>query len=235
MLPFFLDISHIRILLALSMLAIASVSDIKKREIHDSLWIAFGSVAVLLLFFEPNIFNALRSVGLSLLIAPLAIFAWRMGFFGGADAFALIVLAALAPGASLSVGLVMPFTTLTNAAILSAASLLVNVAHNLFAISRHQNIFEGFEETRLRKAIAIFLGYRASNPRYSFSMEKIEGNKKKLDLSLHNADHDNFCTASNIWVTPGIPYILYIAGGFVIQLFFGDILLTSIGSFLIRS
>lgn len=231
MLPFFLDIIHIRILLALSMLTIASISDIKKREIHDSLWIAFGFVAVLLLFFEPDLPNALKTIGISLIVAPLAIIIWRLGFFGGADALGLITLATLAPAASWSAGFVTPFTTLTNAAILSAGSLLVNVTHNLMAISRHQNIFEGFEETRLKKVIAIFLGYKASNPRYSFSMEKIERGKKKLDLSLRNADHDNFCNTSNTWVTPGLPYILYIAGGFVIQLFFGDIFLKLIVNF----
>jgi preflagellin peptidase FlaK len=92
------------------------------------------------------------------------------------------------------------------------------------AIATHRNIFAGFEETKLKKAMAIFFGYRARNPKYSFSIEKREGNSRKLDFSFHHAENAQFCTTSDTWVTPGIPYMLYIAAGFVFQLLFGDII-----------
>ncbi|MDE1812888.1 MAG: prepilin peptidase, partial [Thaumarchaeota archaeon] len=81
-----LDVIDIRIVLALLMLGIASYTDIKKREIDDKIWMIFGGLAVFLLFFTPNIFNSLTTVGFSLIIVPIAIFVWRIGFFGGADA-----------------------------------------------------------------------------------------------------------------------------------------------------
>ncbi len=216
--------AFLRIVFALIMLAIASVWDLWKREVSDLLWIGFAIIAVILIFLEPNILITLENIGISLIIAPLAIVLWRFGMFGGADALGLMVLSALAPHATFSNGIITPFSTLTNAAILSTAPLFANIIRNLVAISQHNNIFEGFKETRLKKVIAMFVGYKARNPRYSFSIEKTEGNDKKLDFALHHAENAEFCTTSNTWVTPGIPYMLYIAAGFVVQLFFGDII-----------
>ena len=224
------DIYNIRILSALVMLSIATTIDIWKREINDVLWIVFGAISVVLIFFEPNITNSVVNTGISLIIAPVALLIWRVGIFGGADAFALIVLAALAPQLSLSGNTVTPLTTLTNAVIISIVPIFLNLFRNLIAISRHENIFEGFEETRLKKISALFLGYRAKNPKYSFSIERIEGNHKKIDFSFHHAENTEFCNKPNTWVTPGMPYILYITAGFVVQLFFGDIIFI-IGNF----
>jgi preflagellin peptidase FlaK len=226
----FSDINNLKILSALVMLAIASTLDIWKREIHDVLWIVFGVIAVILIVFSPEPLEVLKTTGISLIIAPLAIVIWRIGVFGGADAFGLIVLAALSPQMSISGNIVTPFTTLTNAAILSITPIFVNVVRNFIAISKHENIFEGFEETRLKKTLAMFFGYRARNPKYSFPIERKEGNSKKFDFSLKHAENEQFCNTLNTWVTPGIPYMVYIAAGFVVQLLFGDIIFNIIGS-----
>jgi len=218
------DIHNLQIFSALIMLAIASIWDIWKREIHDILWIAFGVVAILLIIFSPSPLDSLKSSGFSLIIAPVAIVIWRTGLFGGADALGLIVLAALAPQTSFSHGIITPFTTLTNAAIFSITPIFVNLIRNIIAISLHKNIFDGFKETRLKKTLAMFLGYRAKNPKYSFPIEKKEGNFRKLDFSFRHAENATFCATSDTWVTPGIPYMLYITAGFVSQLLFGDII-----------
>lgn len=225
MLELFLDIYYLRIVLAIVMLSIASIIDVWKREINDILWITFGAAAVVLIFFESDLVNILTHIGISMIIAPIALVIWRLGIFGGADAFGLIVLAALAPQATLSENLVTPISTLTNAAILSVIPIFVNVIRNLIALLNHKNIFEGFDETRTKKTLAIFLGYRAKNPKYGFPLETMRGDHKKLNFSLHNAENAKFCDKPDTWITPGIPYILYISGGFIVQLFFGDIIL----------
>jgi len=230
MFEFIFDIYNIRILSALVMLSIATTIDIWKREINDILWIIFGAISIVLIFFEPNITSSVINIGISLIVAPVALLIWRVGIFGGADALGLIVLAVLAPQLSLTGNTVTPLTTLTNAVIISITPIFLNLFRNLIAISRHRNIFEGFEETRLKKISALFLGYRAKNPKYSFSIEKIEGNHKKIDFSFHHAENTEFCDKSDTWVTPGMPYILYITAGFVVQLLFGDIVFI-IGNF----
>jgi len=150
---------------------------------------------------------------------------WRMGLFGGADAFALIALAVIAPMATFSENAVTPFTTLSNAAILFVIPLLINVMRNVIAQIKGENIFEEFDASTAKKSAAILMGYRAKNPRFGFAIEKTENGMKKFDLAMHHAENQEFCTKPNTWITPGIPYLLLITGGFIIQLFYGDIIL----------
>jgi preflagellin peptidase FlaK len=226
------DVNNVRIILAIVMLGIASYTDVKKREIDDRIWMIFGGLSLIVLFFTPNIYDSLWTVGISLIVAPIALIIWRFGFFGGADAFALIVLAALAPSLTLTNSQVNPFTTLTNTIILSIIPVVVNILRNVISLIRHENIFEGFEnEKRKNKIIAMFVGHRSKNPKFSFSIETREGNVKKMNFGMKNADSTEFCTSPDTWVTPGIPYMIYIFGGFVTQLVFGDIIFNAIRAF----
>ena len=221
----FTDFHIIGMGLALVMLVIASIIDVWKREIHDYYWIVFGIIGFLLIFLSPDLASDLATLGFALIIAPIVIIMWRVGFFGGADAFALIALAVIAPMATLSENPITPFTTLSNAVILFVIPFIINVLRNAIAQLKGENIFEGFDETAQRKIIAILMGYRAKNPKFGFSIEKTKKGKKKLNLKLHHAENQAFCTKPDTWITPGIPYLLLITGGFVIQLFYGDILL----------
>ena len=211
--------------LALVMLILGSIIDIWKREIHDYYWIGFGSVGFLLVFISSDIIPNLLTMAFALIIAPFVIIIWRVGMFGGADAFALIALAVIAPMATLTDNPISPFTTLSNAAILFVIPFLINIFRNIAAKIRGENIFEGFEESTPKKIIAVLIGYKAKNPKFAFSIEKTEKGKKKFSLSMHHAENQEFCNTPNTWITPGIPYLLLITGGFVIQLLFGDIVL----------
>ena len=211
--------------LALIMLILGSVIDIWKREIHDYYWIGFGVVGFLLVFISSDIMTNLLIMGFALIIAPFVILVWRIGLFGGADAFALIALAVIAPMATLSDNPVSPFTTLSNAAILFVIPFIINIFRNVRSKLRGENIFEGFEESDIKKIIASLMGYRAKNPKFAFSIEKTVDGKKKLDLAIHHAENEDFCTTPNTWITPGIPYLLLITGGFTMQLFYGDLIL----------
>lgn len=226
------DVNNVRIILAIIMLGIASYTDVRKREIDDRIWMIFGGLSFVIIFFTSDIYNSFWTIGISLIVAPIALIIWRFGFFGGADAFALIVLAALVPSLTLSNSQVNPFTTLTNTIILSIIPVVVNILRNVISLIRHENIFEGFEnETRKNKIIAMFVGHRSKHPKFSFSIETREGNVKKMNFGMKNADSTEFCTSPDTWVTSGIPYMIYIFGGFVTQLVFGDILFNAIRTF----
>lgn len=220
----------IRIIFAFSMLFLATILDIRKREINDILWIGFGGVAVLLFFLDGDIWKTFVLLAISLIISPVALLLWRLGVFGGADALCLIVLSALAPMATLGTLQITPFTTLTNAAMISITPIFVNVIRNIIAILRGEDIFKGLDVSRLDKVIAICIGYRSRNPKYSFSIERIVGSSKKLDFSFKHAEKTEFSTTSDTWVTPGIPYLVYITAGFTIQVFYGDIIFSMIYS-----
>lgn len=224
MIPEISSLVVIRITFALFMLFVASVLDLKKREIDDRLWIIFSGIAFLMIFLSNDIWNAAKTIAFSMIIAPIALLIWRFGIFGGADAFCLIVLAGLAPLSSLTGHNITPFSTLTNAVIISIIPIFVNLTRNLVALLKKQDIFRGVRISKMNKIIALFIGYRANNPKYCFSIEKIQGNHKHLSFSLKHADNVDFCTTSDTWVTPGIPYILYISCGFIIQILYGDII-----------
>ena len=220
--------SIIGIGLALTMLIVGSIIDVWKREIHDFYWIGFGVFGFLLVFISSDLIFNLLTIGFALIIAPFVILMWRLGLFGGADAFALIALAVIAPMATISENPITPFTALSNAAILFVIPFLMNVLRNTIAQIKGEQIFEGFDESVGKKIVAILMGYKAKNPKFGFAIEKTENGKKKLDLGFHHAEHQEFCTKPNTWITPGIPYLLLITGGFVIQIFYGDVLLTGI-------
>ena len=224
MIDFFGDIESARIILAVSMLGLASFFDFRKREVSDLVWIIFGALGTVLFIIEPVLIDALITTGFALIVAPFAIFMWRIGFFGGADAFALITIAILAPQMTFGENIVTPFTVMTNAALFSIIPLFVNAARNLIEILKKNNIFEGFQESYSKRIIAMFVGYRAKNPKFSFSMEQQSGNVKKLSLSFKHAETSEYCTKPNTWVTPAIPYMLFITIGFLTQLIYGDLI-----------
>ena len=220
---------YVRIILALSMLLVASFLDIRKREINDILWIGFGAVAIIVIFFENDIWHTVITLAFAMIIAPVALLLWRLGIFGGADALCLIVLAGLAPMHTLNNVQVTPFTTLTNAAIFSTAPIFVNVGRNMIAILRKEDLFEGFDTSRLNKAMAFCIGYKAKKiPKYSFSIERNTDGIRKLDFSFKHAEKETFCTTGNTWVTPGIPYMIYLTAGFIAQILYGDVILNMI-------
>lgn len=224
-------LDQIRIILSLTMLGIATASDIKKREISDIIWIIFGALGIGLVLLGTDLGQELPKIGISLIIAPFVLLVWRIGLFGGADAFALIVLAVLAPSLTMTGNIVTPFTALTNAVLMSVVPMIINVTRNTVLLATKNNIFEGFDETAKRKIIAMFVGYRATNPKFSFSIERRVGNQKKLNLALQHAENTVFCQKSDTWVTPGIPYMIFITAGFVVQLIYGDFIMSIFRAF----
>lgn len=218
------DITIIRIIIALSMLGVCSIIDIWKREVHDYYWIGFAGIGVIITLFESNIAESFLTIGFALIVAPFSILIWRLGLFGGADAFALIALAVIAPMTTFSNNTVTPFTVLSNATILFVVPLFVNLFRNILSILKKQDIFSGFEENALKKIGAMLIGYRASNPKFGFPLERLEGTSKKISLKFHHAENEEFCNKPDTWITPGIPYLLLITGGFVLQLIYGDVI-----------
>ena len=226
MIEYLTNYSIIGIGLALTMLIVGSIIDVWKREIHDYYWIVFGSVGFLLVFISSDLISNLFTIAFALIIAPFVRGGGSIGLFGGADACALIALAVIAPMATFGENIVTPFTALSNAAVLFIVPFLINIIRNTIAQIKGESIFEGFDESIGKKIAAILIGYKAKNPKFGFAIEKIENGKKKLDLGFHHAENQEFCTKPNTWITPGVPYLLLITGGFIIQLFYGDVLLS---------
>ena len=264
LLPTLTSYDEVRILACGAMLALAAAIDIKKREIPDKVWLGFGGFGILMAILDvlngtlrlgvpfqsegaggSNLTNYILSIGI---IAPIAYAIYRTGLYGGADSKALIVIAILVPPfviGSLNVATIHGFsalTVLTNAVILSMAHIGYNMIRNGLALAKGSSLFEGFEESTGRKALAFAVGYQSSAPRgYLYSMESQDPESGKRKFRFSPAAYDDFVgeeapreetgeaivnvertKGGRVWVTQALPFIVYIAAGFLATLLAGD-------------
>jgi preflagellin peptidase FlaK len=226
------------------MLIIAAVIDFKKREIPDKIWLSFGGLGGAITTFEllalssnadlgsPMVSIAnVTAMGIQLgIIGPIAYLLYRTGLFGGADSKALIAIAMLFPFYSgpLMLHEFSALSVLTNAAILSTSHVLHNITRNLLSIFKGRRIFDEFNGDSLgRKVLAMMMGYRAesSNSGYLFSMETSDSNgQRKFNFSPVSYDEFVSSGKKDVWVTTALPFIVYMAAGFVIMICFGDMI-----------
>lgn len=217
-----------RVALVLTMMVWAAVLDVRNRTVHDRFWIAFGAIGGLIYIFDlPTVPEAMM-IGISLAFAVgMSFAAYRLGLFGGADAFAIIALAVILPiyTAPYMLHQIAPLTALTNAALCSLVQIPINAIRNLLYTRSSKKLFVGFEDEPIsRKAVAFLLGYRAAGAsRFAFSMEKGVG-KREFDFSLKNAETEEFCKRADTWVTSAVPFLVYIAAGAFLMVFVGDLL-----------
>ena len=217
------------------MLGYGSYKDWKTREIPDTLWLLFSIIAIVIIipieiiidFSLNNLYMMLISIGITTIIS---IVLYYFGFFGGADMKALIVLSLLLPIylPSRYIHPLLPIMSFTNAIFITASFALGFFIYNV--LTRYllrKNIFNGFEKEPIwKKIIVSFLGFRASRVRkdsFYMSLEKIVDDEKKLDISLMSEDED-FASGEDMWVTPGIPLLIFITIGFIVSVVYGDFL-----------
>jgi preflagellin peptidase FlaK len=219
------------LILAAAMLIFTSYLDLKKREVEDKVWLIFGGIGAVLQAFElwyGDVSGLWLAISL-ILAATIGMGLFFFGFYGGADGKALIVLALLVPIFYPQNGIytLAPLMVLSNGVLISVFLPFVMLILNSVRILRGQKIFEGFNETPIRKLTACLLGYKQlGNPRsFQFSMEKSSENGKKFDFAMLQ---DDFETRAGTWVTPGIPLLVFFAIGFFVMVFYGDLVISII-------
>lgn len=228
-------LSEPRILIALSMLVTASVMDLKKREVHDLVWIVFGAIGVIMYFIEPNLsHNLVPLLFASSFSVALAYLAYRIGLFASADALALVALAVIIPlynGPNMFHG-IAPLTILTNGAILASLFLVFNIVRNAISVAKGISLFADFNEPMWKKVVAFVVAYRSNKPRFAYTVETESGIGKKFNFSLIHAEETDYCMKPGSWVMAGLPFIVYMLAGLVAMLFVGDIMMSLLGKFL---
>lgn len=235
-------------------LSLASISDLKHREVSDVIWVFYGLTSlslnlVKLLINANDLWFSIISIFLTSFISFLL---FEAGFFGGADFKAMICLALalpLYPKTSTLGGFTHPFfplATLYNAFLFSCIYPIYILARNTSYFKKNKKIFNGLvQEPKWKKFLALASGYKEDFSKveksiHLYPMEEIIwiNNKplRKLRL-IFNAELDREKLLENIkdafakgvvlktiWVTPGLPMILFITLSFIVNLFFGDAL-----------
>jgi len=244
-------IEILKILFTMPFLLYSCYTDLKARRVSNQLWkymLGSGSVFVIYEIFTGGI-PYLKALFLSGVIVFVSIYIlFQFGAFGGGDAKGLIVLSILFPlypifqfsgetypllGRPL-IGL-FTFTVLENALLLTILVPLGMFGYNLLHFSREM----------LKKPLYMFIGYRTEvsslkNKEHLALLEKLEIDERgsvKKRLARTGLDFDanqkpeleeyvkKGLIGKEIWVTPGLPFMLSITGGFITAVVFGDLIL----------
>jgi preflagellin peptidase FlaK len=212
-----------------------------------------GLTLTLLHIFLVNDPSLLLVLGISLLVfAGITIPLFYLGLFGGADvkAFLCIALAMpLAPHPPFPfLGVVSPLYGMSifgNAVIISALTAVAMVLYNLVWYARTgMHLFEGLShEPSIKKLIAMFTGYKVPvstfkhNPHLAPMEEHSKSENGQILRTLRlfirtDEDRETILTQIEtlqdnqqlIWVTPYLPFIVFITLGYVVTLLIGDII-----------
>lgn len=242
-------------------LCYASYLDLKDRRVPSKTWypmllisvpfvvLVYGSLAII------DLWLVVRYLVIVTLFCSLFYFFAYFRLFGGADAKALIFIAAaipLFPGKpyfgypSLNF---YPFTVLTNAVILNLVIPLGIFVKNILGknFAPIQYMFLGFpipsdeidrhygfvmEEIAIvnGKILRTFLPIREALRRMIRGEERLYTKDIKEHPERFITERQVLSEAKYVWISYGVPFIVLITAGFFTALLFGDILYTVMGS-----
>jgi len=241
--PHYFEMDIYRVVFSLLILAYAGYSDIRKRSVSNIVWLVMVGVGIVfagyyavmqgMSFLTPFIFSATITSVVSYVF-------FRLRLFGAADAKALICIAVLfpmQPGFTIlshhfplfdaPVPVVFPFAlmVLLNAAVLALAVPISLFFRNLYSL--------GLKEF-VRNTAMCFVAYRvkinglSSNrfARLTHAYEETDGHLTRRyslggtpinskTVQQLKAYHGEGKVAATVWVTPELPFILFIALGFL--------------------
>jgi len=240
-----------RILLTLIFLSVSSWYDFKFREVSDRIWLLFAPISFILTFMQYYLeftIEADYSIFLFWLLSlgvtiPLSLLLFYLGFFGGADAKALICLSFAMPAyPSISIAQfnsmlpVFPLAVLVNAVSVASMFTLVITCHNIIEyLHIRGEMFRGFEHEPCWKKMLVFITGVRINPKrlkdsHYIPLEyavKGKGGEvtRHLRVSPQIEEECPVCAetfSGRIWATPGLPFLIFMTVGYVIALLLGD-------------
>jgi preflagellin peptidase FlaK len=176
----------------------ASYTDLKTREIPNTVWKFMLLTTPLFIIYTFYHHDGLLLYALSLTVTfILSYFLFTYNLIGGADTKALICIAAVLTTA--------PFYALT--VLASAVVLALSVPIGLFITNvRNLGWYETYANCRL-----VLIGYKPHEvPKFSrllFHLETGEFSKQGFEVTKKVED---------VWVTPEIPFMVFITVGFVV-------------------
>jgi len=250
-------LTALQITVVLSFMLYASWSDIKTREVSNKVWAFLGPVG--LAFTLANIhltgsYSKFNDLALSFLITTgIAMALFYLGFFGGADAKALICLSLALPypptevfTPAFSFISFLPLSVFANAVLSSVLIAFYALLRNVLRLTSGKSLFEGLEsEPITKKFMSLITGYKVKvsdlkEKFYLYPIEKIEQTQegkitKKLQVLIQAeadreadvakiAEFSRSGLVSEVWATPGLPFLFFITVGLIVTLLFGDVI-----------
>ncbi len=233
----------LKFLIVLVFFLYACKLDLKSRIVPNVVWTRMILVSIPFLAIELiNMPTKLLLLGVFqfIFIFFLSYLLYFIGAMGGADAKALIALAIIYPVYPtcfvlplFGIGLGMfAFATLANSVIVTPLLFLYMFFRNLFV--------EGIRNIR-GNVLYYFIAKRArvtEIPDFHNLLEYIDEKGEFVRVKLGIEPNDELINRlksagiENVWVTPAIPFLLFITFGYVVAFVFGDILFILLKNFL---
>ena len=223
---------------------------------------AFALTSLQFFMFAPESFYTYALSFTITSALSLAIF--YAGAFGGADAKALICISLALPSYPTHLlqpyGFLSPLfsiTVFTNAVLLAALSVFYAILRNMVWKSRtKRGLFEGLEEESIgRKILTLICGYKVKitqleKVEHLYPLEDVyvtETGEKRRRLLVFPKDEERKDTVERIlnatnegklenevWITPGLPMLIFITAGLIVALISGDIVWVILRSAFVR-
>ncbi len=224
-------LDSLRLIIGVIILAYASYTDIKTRRASNYLWIIMGGLGGILLvahYLLVDFENIYLLIFIPIMIGLVYLLFQLRLIFGGADAKALMAIAILVPlqpnieGLPIWSGSIMPgsWQVFSNSIILF---LFIPISLFVYNLIKRNIAFPH-----------IFLGYqmkiKIAREKFVWPLEKIVDGKRKFVYMPKEFDIDKELDEfekqkiDEIWVTPKIPFMIPLLGGFIFTFFFGDIM-----------
>lgn len=226
----------LRLCIGACMLGYGSYRDVRTREVEDVVWLVMGASGVLFASVELLVGSLSPfQVLLSLIVGAVFAFLLYALYFGGADVKAIIALSLLFPSFPSSSALpvmgvpplnVFVLSMLTNSLLIALLSPL-----SLFLFNALRSTFSPF----------MFIGYRVKvsalrRKKHFKLMHELErgermryiwgGIEPTEEIVRHLEALARAGTIKDVWITPELPFIVYLTAGFFTAAFYGDFIAT---------
>jgi preflagellin peptidase FlaK len=250
------EIYYARFIIATIGLTISSWQDWRNREINDLVWVFMAASGTPLFIYEAYV----RGFGLWIILSATSISfsivtgltLYKLDFFGGADAKALISLSILIPvmpeelSTKLNTHPITSISIFNNSILLSTIPAIYLVLRNTCRVAMGEDIFTGLEgESIVKKVLAMMTGYKIrlselKGKKFLYPIEEVKLEdgivKRRLSIRVGASSseekledivklYDNGILEGDVWVTPALPLIIFIAIGTLITFTYGDIVM----------
>jgi archaeal preflagellin peptidase FlaK len=243
-------IEILKILFSMPFLLYSCYSDLKSRRVSNKVWkymLELGSVFIFYEVLTDGVSYLIPLLFSGILVFIVVYILFQLGAFGGGDAKGLIVVSVLFPSYPVFYvsGKIYPllglppiglftFTVLGNALLLTTLVPVGMFCYNLLH----------FSPEMFKNPLYMFIGYRTevSSLKYKkhlgllekFELDESGSFKRELVRPGFGFDADQRpeleeylkkgLIEKDIWVTPGLPFMLSITVGFLITIVFGDLI-----------
>lgn len=236
----------LKIIFCTPFLLYSCYSDIKTRRVSNNVWLMMLAGGIFFVLYDISTYGVAYLPRLLISAGFIFVFVYilfQFGIFGGADAKSLIVLSIILPAYpkleafSYTFPLNEPIIDLFAFGIFGNAVLLTIVVpvglavYNVMKMGIHIDnplyIFIGYKSKiseLANKHIKLIQNFEVVNDevRFSFKRGGVEINDE-LILEL-KALSERGLIKNDVWVTPGLPFMIPITLGFFVAVFYGDLI-----------